>query len=120
MAKRGAHRREQVAETIRHVIAAALVRELRDPRVGRVTMTSIEVTADLSRARIRVVAAGEEAERDQALEGLESAAGFLRSRIAQALSTRVVPELVFELDRGAEHAARIDSILEAIRKGEAV
>jgi ribosome-binding factor A len=59
---------------------------------------------------------GAEPERARALQGLQSAAGFLRSRAAKALTTRTVPELHFELDSGLEHAARIDELLQAIRQ----
>ncbi len=68
-----------------------------------------------------MVVPGEEGEDGtRLLEGLRSAAGFLRRKLAAALTTRIVPELVFDIDRGAEHAARIDSILAAIRNGEEV
>jgi len=120
VAKRSVHRPEQVGESIRHLLADALVRDLRDPRIGRVTITSITVTPDLSRARVMVVPGGDEEDGAKALEGLRSAAGFLRRKLAGSLATRTVPELVFDIDRGAEHAARIDSILAAIRNGEEV
>jgi ribosome-binding factor A len=61
---------------------------------------------------------GLDAEKDRALEGLQSAAGFLRSRAARVLTTRSVPELHFELDRGLEHAARINELLNTIRREE--
>jgi len=107
-----------VAETLRQVIAEALTREVRDPRIGLVTVTGVLVTADLSHARIMVSLPGEEAEKARALEGLQSAAGFLRSRAARALSTRIVPELHFELDRGLQHAARINQLLGELRSEE--
>jgi len=107
-----------VAETLRQVITEGLAREVRDPRVGFVTVTGVLVTSDLSHARIMVSVPGEEAERTRALEGLKSAAGFLRSRVARALSTRTVPELHFELDEGLSHAARINELLEGLRREE--
>ena len=116
--KSSSRRPEQVAETLRQVIAEALTREVRDPRIGLVTVTGVLVTADLSHARIMVSLPGEEAEKARALEGLQSAAGFLRSRAARALSTRIVPELHFELDKGLEHAARINELLSEIRREE--
>jgi ribosome-binding factor A len=61
---------------------------------------------------------GDQAEQARALQGLHSAAGFLRSRAARALTTRTVPELHFELDKGVEHAARIEELLESIRREE--
>jgi ribosome-binding factor A len=109
-------RPEQVAETLRQVITDALVREVRDPRVGFVTVTGVLVTNELSHARVMVSMPGEEADKERALEGLRSAAGFLRSRAARALTTRTVPELHFELDKGLEHAARINQLLDAIRQ----
>jgi ribosome-binding factor A len=109
-------RPEQVAETLRQVITDALAREVRDPRVGFVTVTAVLVTNDLSHARVMVSVPGEDADKERAMEGLKSAAGFLRSRAARALTTRTVPELHFELDKGLEHAARINQLLNAIRQ----
>lgn len=114
--KGSSRRPEQVAETLRQVITDALAREVRDPRVGFVTVTGVIVTNDLSHARVMVSVPGEEADKSRALEGLQSAAGFLRTRAARALTTRSVPELHFELDRGLEHAARISELLNDIRR----
>lgn len=111
-------RPEQVAGTIRQVVTDALTREVRDPRVGFVTVTGVQVTNDLAHARVMVTVPGDETEKARALEGLRSAAGFLRSRAARALTTRTVPELHFELDKGLEHAARIEELLESIRREE--
>ena len=109
-------RPEQVAETLRQVITDALAREIRDPRVGFVTVTGVLVTNELSHARVMVSMPGEDADKERALQGLRSAAGFLRTRAARALTTRTVPELHFELDKGLEHAARINQLLDAIRQ----
>jgi ribosome-binding factor A len=105
-----------MAETLRQVITEALAREVRDPRVGFVTVTGVLVSGDLSHARVMVSVVGDDGEKSRALEGLQSAAGFLRSRAARALTTRSVPELHFELDRGLEHAARINELLNTIRR----
>ncbi len=114
--KGSSRRPEQMAETLRQVITEALAREVRDPRVGFVTVTGVLVSGDLSHARVMVSVVGDEGEKVRALEGLQSAAGFLRSRAARALTTRSVPELHFELDRGLEHAARINELLNTIRR----
>ena len=111
-------RPDQVAEVVRQVVAEALLREIRDPRIQMVTITGIEVSPDLSYARILVTVHGDEAERDLALEGLERASGFLRSRVAKALATRITPALTFVADRGQEHAAKIEAILGALKRGE--
>jgi ribosome-binding factor A len=114
--KSSSRRHEQVGETLRQVITTALARDVRDPRVGFVTVTAVLVTNDLSHARVMVSVPGEDVDKTRALEGLKSAAGFLRSRAARTLTTRSVPELHFELDRGLEHAARINELLSTIRR----
>ena len=125
MGKSSKRRPGQVAEIVRQVLAEALAREIRDPRVGLVTLTRVDVSGDLSHAKVYVMVndlgKGEEGtgEGERALEGLRSAAGFLRTKIAKALSTRTIPELHFELDRGLEHAARINAVLADLkREGE--
>lgn len=125
MGKSSKRRPGQVAEIVRQVLAEALAREIRDPRVGLVTLTRVDVSGDLSHAKVYVMAnelgkTGEEGNSgEEALAGLKSAAGFLRSKIAKALSTRTIPELHFELDRGLEHAARINAVLADLkREGE--
>ncbi|MHB1326998.1 MAG: 30S ribosome-binding factor RbfA [Gemmatimonadales bacterium] len=111
-------RPDQVGEVIRQVVAEALIREVRDPRVRSANVMRVEVTPDLSVARIFVTLGGDEAEQQAELEGLERAAGFLRTKVAQALDTRITPELQFLVDRGREHAARIDQILADLRREE--
>jgi ribosome-binding factor A len=76
--KRSSRRPEQMAETLRQVITESLAREVRDPRVGFVTVTAVYVTSDLSHARVLVSMPGEEAEKTEALDGLQSAAGCAR------------------------------------------
>ena len=117
--KGSSRRPEQMAETLRQVITETLAREIRDPRVGFVTVTAVLVSNDLSHARVLVSVPGEAAEKTRAIEGLQSAAGFLRSRAARTLTTRTVPELHFELDRGLEHAVRINELLNSIRREDA-
>lgn len=104
---------------VRQVVATALVEGVRDPRVGLVTVTSVSVTRDLSHARIRVVmgeAGNDETRVSRAMEGLASAAGFLRGQVARALATRIVPELHFEHDLGESHRARIEAVLADLRE----
>jgi len=117
--KGSSRRPEQVGETIRQVVADALTRgELRDPRIGLVTVTRVEVSGDRSHARVFVSPQGDEAERARAMEGLTHASGYFRSLVAKVLTTRSVPELHLELDRGLEHAQRIEQLLAEIKRGE--
>ncbi len=116
MKQRRSHRPARVAEAIRQTVAAFLTSNVRDPRVGFVTVTGVQVSADLAHARVRVSVMGSEDEKAKSLAGLESAARFLRSQLARELSLRVTPELRFELDRGLEHAQRIDRMLRDLKE----
>ena len=116
MARPRSHRPERVSEVVRQTVSTFLAGEARDPRIGFVTVTGVEVTPDLSHARVRVSVMGTDAERELSLEGLASAAGHLRSQLARTLATRIAPELVFTLDRGLDHAARIDRVLKELKE----
>lgn len=117
--KSSSRRPEQVAESIRATLAEALLRgEVRDPRVQMVTVSGIEVTRDLGHATVQVVPHGTAEEKEAALAGLQSAAGYLRGMVARRLTTRTVPELHFVLDRGFEHGQRIDQLLAEIKREE--
>jgi ribosome-binding factor A len=112
-------RPQRVAEAIREVVAPFLQRELRDPRItALVTVTSVRVTPDLKHAVVGVAIHGEEAERRRTLEGLESAAGLARHEIARKLTLKTVPAVEFEIDRGADHATRIEAVLASLRRAE--
>ena len=113
-------RPEQVAETIRQMVSEVLVHgEIRDPRVGVVTVTSVKVAPDLGSAKVWVALAGTKEEQEASLEGLRSAAGFLRSRLAKELTTYATPEFRFEQDFGAERGARVDALLAEIKRTDA-
>ena len=113
-------RPEQVAEQIRQIISEMLVHgEIRDPRVTSATVTAVKVGKDLSTARVWVALPGTKDEQEAALEGLKSAAGFIRTRVAHELTTYTAPEFRFQQDLGAEHGARIDAILAEIKRTDA-
>lgn len=111
------HRPERVGELIRQTVAEFLTGNVRDPRIGFVTVTGVEVSPDLSHATVRVSIMGEEREKERSLEGLASAARFLRSRLSRDLKLRTSPELHFRLDRGLEHAQQIDKVLKDLKEG---
>ena len=117
MRRRASHRPERVGEVIRLVVGAFLASEVRDPRIGFVTVTGVKVSPDLSHATVWVSVMGSDEERQRSLEGLASAAGYLRSQLSKHLATRVTPELVFALDRGLQHAERIDRVLRDLKGG---
>lgn len=109
------HRPERVATLVQETLGELVTTQVKDPRVGFVTITGVTVSPDCGHAAVRVSVLGEEEDKQRAMEGLESAKGFLRSRLADVLSLRVAPELHFHLDRGLEHAARIDRILSQLK-----
>ena len=111
------HRLLKVNEALREVLSAEIA-SLKDPRIGFVTVTGVEVSPDLSHARVSVSVMGSEAEQARSMEGLASAARFLRAQLARELQLRTSPELRFELDRGAEHGRRIDAVLRQLREGD--
>lgn len=110
------HRPERVGELIRETVAEFLTTNVRDPRVGFVTVTGVQVSADLGHATVHVSVMGSEDEKQRSLEGLTSAARFLRGRVAGVLRLRTSPEIHFQLDRGLEHAQRIEQVLKELKK----
>lgn len=104
-------RTEQVGDEIQRVLGEVLQTEIKDPRVGFVTVTGVSVTPDMSRANVRVSIMGDEAERTATMRVLNRAVGFLRRRVGEEITLRIVPELVLHLDTSLDHALRINSIL---------
>ena len=112
-------RPERVAELMKREIAGILARELRDPRVSSmVSVTEVEVTKDLSFARVFVSLLAEGEERERTLVALQRAAGFVRHQLAPRLGLREVPGLRFVHDASIERGARVEEILRKIERGE--
>lgn len=107
-------RTDRVADLLRAELSDLLLREVKDPRVKLASIAGIDISPDLRRAVVHISALGDDAERVATVEALRHARGFLRSELARRLSLRTTPELVFELDRGAEHSQRIAEILESL------
>jgi ribosome-binding factor A len=108
-------RTDRVGDLLRQELSELILRQLADPRVRLTTVAAVAVSADLRHARVSVSVMGTEDERRSSLEALRHARGYLRHQLAQRLRLRVIPELDFVLDRGAEHSRRIADILEEIR-----
>jgi ribosome-binding factor A len=105
------HRAERVADVMQRELAQIFLEEIKDPRAVLASVSGVSLSADLRFARIKVSVLASESERRECLRALQHAAGFVRSLLAQRLDLRVVPELRFELDRGAEHSQRIGELL---------
>ena len=110
-------RSEKVAETIHETISSILSRGLNDPRIGFVTIIAVEITEDLSLAKIYFTVIGDEAAKKNSEIGLNSAKGFMRKELGRVLTIRHMPELIFKYDHSQEYGNRIDSILREIDAG---
>ncbi len=111
-------RPQRVAEAIREAVAEFLQSEARDPRIGMVTVTAAQVTADLKRTVVQVMVHGDEDAKALSLKALAHAAPAVRRILGGRLRLKTVPEVVFELDRDQERAARIDALLAELRPKE--
>jgi ribosome-binding factor A len=107
------HRLARVAEVVREVAANTILFELKDPRVKFVTVTRAEVSADLQHAKVYVSVMGTEKEQALCMYGLNSAAGFVQTKVAKQLTTRHVPHVSFHQDLGIKKAAEIAKVLAA-------
>jgi ribosome-binding factor A len=106
-------RRARIADQIQRELAEIIRTELRDPRVGSmVTLTGIELSRDQSHAKVFFTVLGADSAARDAGEGLQRAAGFLRSELAHRLSTRSVPELHFHFDESVERGVRLSRLID--------
>jgi ribosome-binding factor A len=113
----GDQRRQRIESEIQRVLASLISREVKDPRVGMVTVTAVRVARDLSTARIFVLPFGG-GDGAGMIEGLTRAAGFLRGEVGRSLSLRHAPQLEFELDETFDRAARLSALISEANKGD--
>jgi ribosome-binding factor A len=109
---------ERLNEQIRREIADILQFDVKDPRIGFVTVTEARVAPDLSFARLYVRPMGDEKEQEAAFQGLRAAAPYIRRELGKRLKVRQIPELRFEADLALEHAMHIERLLSDIKKSE--
>ena len=110
------HRAERVGDLIRQELALLLKREVKDPRVGFVTITRVEVTRDMRTARVGVSVLGDAQQKKDSLTGLAAAQGFLRHELAQRLGLRHTPALQFRIDESLQEESRIEELLRQIKE----
>jgi len=103
----------RVNEAVREVLSEA-VPELKDPRIGFVTVIGVETSTDLTQARVYVSVLGSEQKRKRALAGLEAAHGVLQRRVARELRMKRTPQLAFEYDPSAERAVRMAKLIDEL------
>ncbi|MBP8597667.1 MAG: 30S ribosome-binding factor RbfA [Selenomonas sp.] len=111
---------EKVQELMKQEISQIVQRELKDPRIGFVTVTSVECTGDLREAKIYVSIMGSEQQVKDSWTGLNRGLGFIRREIGKRIRLRFTPELTFELDKSLDYSAHIQELLLKIKAEETV
>ncbi|GFO59450.1 ribosome-binding factor A [Geomonas silvestris] len=107
-------RSDKVSEAIHKVISELLIKGIKDPRIGFVTITGVKVTTDLRQATVYFTVIGSEQEKKNTEAGLNSARGFIRKELGQALKLRVTPDVLFKYDTSVEYGQHIESLLKEI------
>lgn len=104
-------RSKRVAEQLQRELAGLIGTAVKDPRIGLVTVTGVEVSKDLAYAKVFVSSIGESGSRAELMSALQHASGFLRHEVGQAMRLRIVPELRFQYDETMERAARLEALI---------
>jgi len=111
-------RREKIQEEIKKIISDILQKDVKDPSVGFVTVTTVELSGDFRHAKVFVSVLGEKQKQEESLKGLEKATGFIRSELGKRIRLRHVPEIVFVFDESIEHGDHINKLLKQLKKDE--
>jgi ribosome-binding factor A len=106
----------RVGEQIKKELSQLIQSGLKDPRVGFVTVTGVDVTNDLSQAKVYLSVFGDEEQVQSSLKAIEKASGFLRTEVGKAIRLRHTPELIFKIDESVAYGSRIEKLLGDIEK----
>ncbi|MFQ5665505.1 MAG: 30S ribosome-binding factor RbfA [Candidatus Binatia bacterium] len=104
-------RADRVGEAVREVIAELLLRDIKDPRIGMISLTTVDLSNDLRHAKVYFSCVGGVAARQRSLSGLQSAAGFIKAQVTRRLGLRYAPNLTFVFDPTLETAERLANLL---------
>ncbi|MFD1018228.1 30S ribosome-binding factor RbfA [Thalassobacillus hwangdonensis] len=104
-------RANRVGEQMKKELGDIISKKIKDPRVGFVTVTDVQVTGDLQQAKVFISVLGEEKQKQETLVGLAKAKGFIRSEIGNRIRLRKTPEITFEFDDAIERGNRIEKLL---------
>ncbi len=104
----------KAAQAIREVVSMAILTDMKDPRIKDVTVTFVEVSADLRHAKVHVSVMGDEKKKNLCLQGLQHASGFLQQKVGTRIDTRYTPRVQFVLDKGIENAMAVTRILKEV------
>ena len=111
-------RTQRVGEIIKEEISAMIAKDLKDPRIGFVTITDVDVSGDLRYADVYITVLGKKSEREATLEGLQRSGGYLRNELAKRIRIKYMPELRFHFDETVETGNRIEKLIRQIHKEE--
>jgi ribosome-binding factor A len=109
-------RAQRVGELLHKEISALLLKGLKDPRIGFVTITAVDVTPDLHLAKIFYTVYGQQSAQSETAKGLKSAVPYLRRELGRRLRMRYVPDLIFQTDASLEYGNRIDGIIRQLHE----
>lgn len=107
-------RANRVAEQMKKELGDIITRKIKDPRVGFVTVTAVEVTGDLQQATVYITTLGDEKEREETLKALVKATGFIRTEIGHRIRLRRTPEITFEFDTSVDYGNKIEALLRSL------
>lgn len=110
------NRKEKLQQEIKKVVSDILQKEVKDPSIGFVTVTSVDVSGDLRHAKIFVSILGEKGNQEDTLHALEKATGFIRTELGKRIRLRHVPEIVFKFDDSIEHGDHINKLLKQLHE----
>jgi ribosome-binding factor A len=108
-------RANRVGEQMKKELSEIIGRKIKDPRIGFVTVTDVQVSGDLQQAKVYISVLGDEEQRENTLKGLAKAKGFIRTEVGQRIRLRKTPEIIFEWDESMEYGNRINSILHQLQ-----
>lgn len=106
----------RVGEQIKKELSQILQTELKDPRIGFVTVTGVEVTNDLSQAKVYLSVLGSDEQKEETLKALDKGQGFIRSELGRRIRLRYTPELIFKFDTSIEYGSHIEKLLQQINR----
>jgi ribosome-binding factor A len=108
-------RANRVGEQMKKELSDIIGRKIKDPRIGFVTVTDVQVSGDLQQAKVYISVLGDEEQRENTLKGLAKAKGFIRTEVGQRIRLRKTPEIIFEWDESMEYGNRINTILHQLQ-----
>jgi ribosome-binding factor A len=109
-------RSEKIADLIQKEISGMMVKTLKDPRIGFVTITRVMVSKDFRSAKVYFSVAGTLAERERSIKGLNSAKGYIRKELGRRIKLRYTPEIMFQFDPSIEYAIHIGEVIQQIKQ----